>query len=148
MRLTIVNMLVLVFMLIGICTSAAEEAFVGVVKSVEGGAIITRNGVTVTVVTGMEIKQMDIVKTDRQGTVGLVFSDDTRISMGPKTEIAVDDYLFEPSEKRLSFILRLIRGTVSFLSGQIAKLSPESVQLVMPAATIGVRGTHVLIKVD
>ena len=148
MRLTVVNMLVLVLMLIGLCTSAAAEAFVGVVKSVEGGATLTRNGETITVVTGMEIKQADIVKTDRQGTVGLVFSDDTRISMGPKTEIAVDDYLFEPSEKRLSFILRLIRGTVSFLSGQIAKLSPESVQLVMPAATIGVRGTHVLIKVD
>ena len=148
MRLTVVNMLVLVLMLIGLCTSAAAEAFVGVVKSVEGGATLTRNGETITVVTGMEIKQADIVKTDRQGTVGLVFSDDTRISMGPKTEITVDDYLFEPSEKRLSFILRLIRGTVSFLSGQIAKLSPESVQLVMPAATIGVRGTHVLIKVD
>ena len=148
MRLTVVNMLVLVLMLIGLCNSAAAEAFVGVVKSVEGGATITRNGETITVVTGMEVKQADILKTDRQGTVGVVFSDDTRISMGPRTEIAVDDYLFEPLEKRLSFILRLIRGTVSFLSGQIAKLSPESVQLVMPAATIGVRGTHVLIKVD
>jgi hypothetical protein len=60
----------------------------------------------------------------------------------------VDEYLFDPLEKELSFIARLIRGTISFLSGQIAKLSPESVQLVMPAATIGVRGTHVLIKVD
>ena len=68
--------------------------------------------------------------------------------MGPNSEIAVDDYLFEPLEDKLSFVLRLIRGTVSFLSGQMTKLSPESVQLVMPAATIGVRGTHLLIKVE
>ena len=148
MRLTIVNLSCLVFLLIGLCTSAAAQAFVGVVKSVEGGAIIKRNGETITVVTGLEIKQEDIVKTNRRGYVGLVFSDDTRISMGPNTEIAVDEYLFEPLEKKLSFVLRLIRGTVSFLSGQMTKLSPESVQLVMPVATIGVRGTHVLIKVD
>ena len=148
MRLTIVNLFCLVLLLIGLCTSAAAQAFVGVVKSVEGGAIIKRNGETITVVTGLEIKQEDIVKTNRRGYVGLVFSDDTRISMGPNTEIAVDEYLFEPLEKKLSFVLRLIRGTVSFLSGQMTKLSPESVQLVMPVATIGVRGTHVLIKVD
>lgn len=149
MRLMIVNLLCLVLMLTGFCTSAAaEEAFVGVVKSLEGDAIIKRNGETITVIIGMEIKQADIVKTDGHAYVGLVFSDDTRISMGPNTEIAIDDYLFEPLEKRLSFVVRLIRGTVSFLSGQMTKLAPESVQLVMPAATIGVRGTHVLIKVD
>ena len=148
MRLTIVNLICLMLILVGPVTSAAADAFVGVVKTLEGGAVITRNGETIAVGTGMEIQRADLVKTDRHGTIGLVFSDDTRITMGPNTEIAVDDYLFEPVEKKLSFVLRLIRGTVSFLSGQIAKLSPESVQLVMPAATIGVRGTHVLIKVD
>ena len=148
MRLTIASLFFLILMLIGSGTSAAAEAFVGVVKTLDGDAVITRNGETIAVGTGMEIQRADLVRTDRNGWVGLVFSDDTRISMGPNTELAVDDYLFEPVEKKLSFVLRLIRGTVSFLSGQIAKLSPESVQLVMPAATIGVRGTHVLIKVD
>jgi hypothetical protein len=148
MWLTVVKLFCLASILIGPGSPVAVDAFVGVVKTMEGSAVITRNGETISVVTGMEIKQADVVKTDGRGTVGLVFSDDTRISMGPNTELAVDDYLFEPVERKLSFVLRLIRGTLSFLSGQMAKLSPESVQLVMPAATIGVRGTHVLIKVD
>jgi hypothetical protein len=148
MRLTVVILFCLALILIGPGTSTAADAFVGVVKTLEGSAVITRNGETIAVGTGMDIQRADVVKTDRNGFIGLVFSDDTRISMGPKTELAVDDYLFEPVEKKLSFVLRLIRGTISFLSGQIAKLSPESVQLVMPAATIGVRGTHVLIKAD
>jgi hypothetical protein len=148
MRRTMICLLSLVLILIGLGTPAASESFVGVVKTLEGSATIARNGETIPVVTGMEIQRADIVKTDGHGTVGLVFSDDTRISMGSNTELTVDEYLFDPLEKELSFIARLIRGTISFLSGQIAKLSPESVQLVMPAATIGVRGTHVLIKVD
>ncbi len=148
MRLKAVNLFCLALILIGPGTSAAADTFVGVVKSLEGGAVITRNGESIPVVTGMEIQWADFVKTDRRGYVGLVFSDDTRISMGPNTELTIDDYLFEPVEKKYSFVLRLIRGTVSFLSGQIAKLSPDSVKLVMPAATIGVRGTHVLIEAD
>ncbi|BBO82916.1 hypothetical protein DSCO28_34820 [Desulfosarcina ovata subsp. sediminis] len=128
--------------------SPTAQAFVGVVKTVDGNVTILRQSETITVVDGMEIHQADVVRTGSNGTVGLVFSDDTLISMGPDTEISVDDYLFEPLEKKLSFVVRLMRGTISFLSGQMAKLSPESVQLIMPAATIGVRGTHVLMKVE
>lgn len=148
MRLMIVNLFCLVLLLVELNGSATAQAFVGVVKSVEGEAVIERDGKTITVVTGMAVKQVDIIRTHRRGHVGLVFSDDTRLSIGPNTEIAVDEYLFDPLERNLSFVLRLIRGTVSFLSGQISKLSPDSVQLVMPVATIGVRGTHVLIEVD
>ena len=96
---------------------------------------------------GTQIQKADIVRTDRQGYVGLVFSDDTSVSMGPNTELVVEDYLFEPLNKKLSFVMRLVRGTISYLSGQISKLSSESVRLITPEATIGVRGTHVLLKV-
>jgi hypothetical protein len=138
----------LVLLLIGPGTSAAADTFVGVVKTLEGGAVITRDGESIAVGTGMEIRRADFVRPDRRGYVGLVFSDDTRISIGPNTEITIDRYLFEPVEEELSLVIRLLRGTLSFLSGQIAKLSPDSVQLVMPVATIGVRGTHVLIEAD
>lgn len=131
-----------------VTTDVAAEEFVGLVKSVEGQAFVIRSGETKDAVAGMEIKMGDVLKTGNDGSVGLIFSDDTIISMGPRTELAVEDYLFEPLEGKLAFIARILRGTVSFLSGQIAKLSPGSVKLITPAATIGVRGTHVLIKVD
>lgn len=127
---------------------ASAHAFVGVVKTVDGEAAIQRDGQTLTAITGLEVKRADIVSTGPKGYIGLVFSDDTLITMGPETQITIDDYLFEPREKKLSFIIRLVHGTLSFISGQMAKLSPESVRLIMPAATIGVRGTHVLMKVD
>ncbi len=143
----LLTLLVVVYLCI-FATGAVAEDFVGLVKSVEGKAVLTRSGETESVVAGMEIKMGDVIKTGRDGAVGLIFSDDTIISMGPSTELAVEDYLFEPVEGKLAFIARIIKGTVSYLSGQISKLSPESVKLVTPSATIGVRGTHVLVKVD
>ncbi len=143
-----IRMLLVLGMLLAALPCAAEDAFVGIVKTLDGRATITRNGEVLMATAGMEIQRSDQVATGERGTIGLVFADDTRISMGPRTKIIVDDFLFSPKDRRLAFILRLINGTVSFLSGQIAKLSPDSVQLVLPAATIGVRGTHVLIQVD
>ncbi len=148
MRPRSIKRLCLLLGLLVFSVPTTAHAFMGVVKTVEGDASVLRGDHTLAAVAGMEIKTADVVRTGRHGRLGLVFSDDTLVTMGPNTEIAVDDYRFEPLEKRLSFVMRLIRGTVAFLSGQIAKLSPESVRLVMPAATIGVRGTHVLMKVD
>ena len=148
MRLRFVDNLYLLIVFAALALPAAAHAFAGMVKTVAGDATVIRSGQTLPLAVGMEINGADVLKTGRHGRLGLIFSDDTLITMGPDTEIAIDDYLFEPDQKRLSFVMRLIHGTVSFLSGQIAKLSPESVRLVMPAATIGVRGTHVLMKVD
>ena len=148
MRLTIQTLLCLLLLLTGFAGTAEAESFVGIVKTVEGGTTIVRNGAAQAAVKGMQVQRGDKVKTDPLGAIGLVFSDDTLLSMGPNTEVVLDDYLFEPVKKKLSFIASILRGTVCFLSGQITKLSPESVRLVMPNATIGVRGTRVLIKVD
>ncbi len=122
--------------------------FVGIVKSVKGSAIIERNSKPIAAMQGMELSQGDVVKTDQHSAIALVFSDDTLISMGPTTKVAIDEYVFKPLEKRMAFVTRVIHGTISFLSGQLEKLAPKSVQLILPTATIGVRGTHVLIKVD
>lgn len=148
MKYGIVKTVLLGFILAGTLSSAMAESFVGVVKTLEGSAVIERGEQRIPVVTGIEVLPTDTITTDRNGYVGVVFSDDTRISMGPNTKVAVDQYRFAPLENQFSFVLRLFQGTVSFLSGQIAKLAPQSVKLVLPEATIGVRGTHVLMKVD
>jgi len=142
------NLIVMVLLLIVSTSEAADDAFVGIVKHVEGSAVIQRKGKTLVAALGTLVLPTDTIRTEDQGTVGVVFSDDTRLSLGPRTEVLIEDYRFAPKESRFSFILRIVRGTVSFLSGQITKLAPESVELIVPDATIGVRGTHVLIKVD
>ena len=71
--------------------------------------------------------------------------DDTRISLGPNSELTVDRYVYEPAQGLFDLVARLYRGTAAYLSGAIGKLSPESVQFKTPTATIGVRGTSFLV---
>jgi len=148
LKKSFIAILTISFVLFGLTISYAETKFAGIVKAVKGSAFVVRKGVCSEAVPGMKIQIGDVVKTGDKGGIGLIFTDDTIISMGSKSEITIEDYLFEPIEGKLSFIARMIQGTISFISGQITKLSPESVRLETPAATIGVRGTHVLVKVE
>jgi hypothetical protein len=59
----------------------------------------------------------------------------------------IEDFQFRPVKHELSFVGRMLRGTINYISGQIAKLAPEMVRLETPDATLGVRGTQVLVEV-
>ncbi len=120
----------------------------GIIKAVSGDVFITSAQTTIRAVSNMKIMQGDSVKTGNNGKAGLIFDDDTVIGLGPDSEISIDQFLFDPVNKQLSFITRMIHGTFSFLSGQITKLAPKKVILETPDATLGVRGTKFLVKVD
>ena len=128
--------------------SQAALSSVGIVRSVPTDAYILRNKTSLAAEINMKIMIGDVVKTGPAGSIGLIFDDDTIVSMGPNSEFAVEDFHFSPSEKKLSFWVRMIQGTFSYLSGQISRLVPGAVRLETPDATIGVRGTHVLVKVE
>ena len=78
----------------------------------------------------------------------MTLRDETRLSMGPNTEIALAAFTFAPAEGQLSMVLRIARGALAYVSGRIARLMPEAVRLETPTSVIGVRGTHALIRVE
>jgi hypothetical protein len=130
-----------------LCLAAGPE-YVGIVKSLAGDVVVLRDKSSVKAEGNMKLRQGDHILTGVNGKAGLIFEDDTVIAIGPNSSIVIDSFMFQPNEKKLSFIARIIRGTASYLSGQIAKLAPNNVRLETPHATVGMRGTHVLIKVD
>lgn len=127
---------------------AADTDHVGIVKSLAGDVAILRSDTPIKATANMRLLKGDHIRTGRDGKVGMIFEDDTVISIGPNSRIVIENFLFQPNEKKLSFIARILQGTVSYLSGQIAKLAPNLVRIETPNATVGLRGTHVLVKVD
>jgi hypothetical protein len=128
--------------------SPAEEAPIGIVKKVEETAFIVRNGSSQAARPGHPVFLNDVLKTGVSGALGVTFNDDTRISIGPDTEYVVDEYVYQPKEMALSFVSRITRGTLQYISGTIAKIAPESVSVKTPTGTIGIRGTRFLLKVE
>lgn len=138
---------VLCFLIVQSSAQGRTES-AGFVKSVSGAVFLFNGHISVPALQNMKVSQGDAIQTGTDGSIGLILNDDTVVSLGPNSEMSIQEFLFRPGDRELSFIARLVKGTFSFISGKIAKLSPESVQLLTPEATLGVRGTKFVVQVD
>ena len=133
---------------LGITQTSAAESPVGCIKTAQNKASILRSGNPVPAQIGAMIYTGDILQTDQTGSLGVIFRDDALISLGPNSQVKIDDFVFQPDQGKFSFLTRLIQGTAAFVSGQIAKMAPESMLVQTPIATIGVRGTHFAVQAE
>jgi len=127
--------------------ASAQQAPVGRIKIVSGSAFIVRAGATIPAQAGQLVFEADSLKTGADGRLGVTLKDDTRVSIGPGSELRVDKFVFAPAEGRLALVLNVVRGVMAYVSGRIAKLSPDSIRLETPAAVVGVRGTTLAMRV-
>ena len=126
----------------------ALENPVAMIKISTGTGNIIRNGVSMEAKKGAELFQRDSLKTGADGSISVIFKDDTLISIGPNSELAINEFLYSPADGKLSFITRLLKGTSAYVSGIIGKLSPQSVRFETPVANIGIRGTKFAVKLE
>ena len=127
---------------------AERSAVAGRIKTASGAVFIVRaGGEPLPAQIGQEIFETDGLKTGADGHLGVTLKDDTRVSLGPDTEVRVQAFKYAPGEGRLALVLKFVRGVTAYVSGRIAKLSPDAVRLETPAAIVGVRGTTVVITV-
>lgn len=126
---------------------AAEDAPVGHVKTVTGSTFVVTDGKAKAANVGTPVMNGSVLKTGAGSTLGVTFKDGTMMSFGPETELKVDEYLYAPADGKLKFASRLVRGTMNYISGVIAKLKPDAVTVNTPTGMIGVRGTQFAAKV-
>lgn len=136
---------VALFILAWSIPSAAVET-AGVVRSAQGAATITRGGQVLPAEPGMKLLVGDVASTGSDGSLGVIFRDDSTLSLGPDSSLVVREFLFSPAEQKLGLVARLTQGTMSYLSGMLGKLAPESVRFDTPVATIGIRGTRFAVR--
>jgi hypothetical protein len=125
-----------------------EAAAVGRIKVVSGSAFILRQNATIPAELGQAVFEADGLRTGADGRVGVTLKDDTRVSLGPNSEARIDRFVYAPADGRLGFVFNILRGVAAYVSGQIAKLAPDSIRLETPAAIVGVRGTSLAVRVE
>jgi len=127
---------------------AQEPVAAGRIKVVSGAVYLVRGGAQVPVQAGQVVYQSDVLRTGSDGRVGVTLKDDTRVSLGPASEVHLNRFSYAPAEGQLALALQVVRGVVAYVSGHIAKLAPDAVRIETPSAILGVRGTTLAIRVD
>jgi len=131
-----------------IIPARADQSSVGLVKVIDGPVDVVRENAATRMTLGSPVYLGDIIRTSASASVGIVFQDETTLSLGPNGEIEIDEFVFDPADNKLSFITNLVLGVLTFKTGEIAKLNPAAVTVNTPLATIGIRGTRFAVSVE
>jgi hypothetical protein len=130
-------------MAIATAIPAASQNQIAQVKTVSGQVKVARGGGGQTSPkAGDPLFEKDTIVTGANGSIGITFIDNTVMSAGPNSEISLEQFTFDSSNFNGSMLTELRKGTLSVVSGDIARSSPGAMKVRTPAATLGVRGTR------
>jgi hypothetical protein len=132
---------VTVLLILGI-SSAKAAVTIGSVADKMGQTWNERDGRTEEVIKGYLLEMNDFLQTGEDGGMILHYKDDTKFTMGPNTELIIDEFAFDTSVIPIEIAMNISInvGTFTYESGDVKKLGGE-VELVTPTATITMQGT-------
>jgi hypothetical protein len=117
------------------------------IKTLSGTVVVERGSERILGAAGMKLRQADVIRTGIDGSVGITFVDNTMMSAGPNTSLALDQFSFNSTTHEGKLDTSIRSGTLSVISGKIAKQSPEAMKVRTPAAILGARGTEFFVQV-
>jgi len=129
--------------------SGGLEAPIGKVQSVSGAVTIEHavavilqanlpGGVT-QAKTGDFVFRGDVVETRADGKLSLIFSDGSAFNLSSNGRMVLDNFVFDPNGQSNSSLMSLTKGSLTFVSGAVAKTGDMRVDT--PVGTMGIRGT-------
>lgn len=129
-----VSATIISFAMIGAALGAAEGTAVGV----KPDAASRTGNVERVLVVGADVSVGETVVTGPSGNVQLLFDDQTRLVVGPRSALRIETYLLN-GNRADKFGVNALAGTFRFISGN----SPKSAYSInTPTASIAVRGTE------
>ena len=137
--------LVTLVLLLPLVAGAADD--VGRIKVATGTVTVERGGTRLPATVGLRLLQGDVIVTGRDGAAGMTLNDDSLLSIGADSVLAIDRFAFDSTTHGGQLDASLRRGTLAAVSGKIARQSPDAMRVRTPSTILGVRGTEFVVRV-
>ena len=137
------KLLFIVSFLVLFCTSVFAQT-VGQVTGQMGTTWNERDGQTQNTTMGYALEMNDFLQTGEDGGMILSYVDDTKFTMGPNTELIIDEFAFDITKVPIIVAMNVSInvGTFTYESGKVSTLGGE-VNINAGNATITVQGTAI-----
>lgn len=95
---------------------------------------------------GTNVISRERVQSTDGGSAQLLFLDRSSLTVGPGSDLVLDEFVYNPATNSGRMAATLTRGVLRFVGGQLSHQG--NVSITTPTATIGVRGGAVLLRID
>ncbi|MFV1851007.1 MAG: FecR domain-containing protein [Thalassospira sp.] len=129
-------------------TAEVTTEMAGVSAAVTGNVQLAKASgeVGVLVESGMPVYLGDRITTSPNSGMQILLLDETVFTIGPDSDIAIDEFVYDPATGDGRIVADMARGVMRFVTGKIPLNNPSSMDINLPVGSIGIRGTIGLIR--
>ena len=118
---------------------AFSKDFIGVI-SAGIGEIINQDNEKLS--TGSKIYFGDTIIVREKSSAQILLLDETALTVGEKSELTIDDFVYDPNTKVGKIVSNIKVGTVRIITGEISNQNPDNLEVKVPTGSVGARGTE------
>ncbi len=115
------------------------------ITKASGPVTVVRDGENLTLNEGDSVFATDTIKT-QSSAVEITFADGAISMLSPETTMTVQEFSMDLDSP--SFVLQIAAGAMRTISGEVVEQNPDAFKVTTPRATVGIRGTDFIIKID
>lgn len=122
----------------------AQAQTAGTVTHLSGTLSVKRaDGTSKVLSVKSEVKQGDLLTTERETYARIKFADDSEVVLRPNTQFKIENYAFNQAKpENDNAVFSMLKGGLRAVTGLIGKRDHDKVNFSTPVATIGIRGTN------
>ena len=133
------NLLSIIILLMFTQSYGFSKEFIGII-SAGIGDITNQNDEKLS--TGSKIFYGDTIIVKEKSNAQILLLDETALTVGEKSELTIDDFVYDPKTKVGKIVSNIKLGTVRIITGEISKQNPDNLNVKIPTGSIGARGTE------
>jgi len=126
-----------------------QAEIVGHLTQVEGRVDLLKGGklpaTPVKLQDGVESK--DVLRTKSLSKAQITFIDNSSVTVSPESRIAIEEYLFDPAQKKRTAVLNIFQGLAHVVVTKLFKVDEPDFVVKTHTAITGVRGTDFGVRI-
>ena len=124
---------------------AQTKEFIGVIGAAIGDI---KNQKDEILENGSKVYHGDTIVVSEKSNAQVLFLDQTVITIGEKSELTIDEFVYDPETNDGKFVSNIKSGTIKIITGEISKKDPDNLEIKIPTGTIGARGTEFVVLTE
>ena len=98
--------------------------------------------------TGSKIYFGDTILVKAKSNAQILLLDETALTVGEKSELTIDEFIYDPKTKIGKIVSNIKIGTVRIITGEISKKNPDNLEVNVPTGSVGARGTEFVVVTE
>ena len=139
------TIIISVFLSLFLISITSANEFIGVIAAGVGDILNQKNE---KLLTGSKIYFGDTIIVKAKSNAQILLLDETTLTVGEKSEITIDEFIYDPQSKVGKIVSNIKIGTVKIITGEISKKDPDNLEVNIPTGSVGARGTEFVVVTE